>query len=536
MKDTSHSNQLHLNWGRKWMNPLLRRSSLAFAALSIIVAPSAASLSYPSTLLPSNICAKVASCEAGAQAPSRFFWRPPQSCASSPPRASAYTRLTLIPNNGSHAGASGTRTPNRFTLDNRYQPSFRTLQANGTPNKDVFVGTANVRDILSGSSGGGDTFVAGSGTLLPSSFYFAGGDRVSWEPPPPGESDDVILTSGASDQPEYIYVYTPLEQTGGRVGLPPKRSGSTYINDYPLETIVYGADWIQSIPNPSQPLCDPVTAALQPISSTLIALANPGLGALLKLGPIIRQQPNLIGPSRQTPATSCSDQPPDSLLPSCLGPPQNPGLTSVLKKPGYPRVPRIINLSVKNSLPDLLILPSELYSNRDFGVGTPSDQRAAMADNTRHSSDYMRPSYPIKVLTSLRVLPSRQGSERLIINKRNSPVPTSIIPTDKYPLFYFSDTGLLVFSSNTLPLGSRQNPGRVIAQLLDDRGRPLVLPVTQDQPVFQARFLAFKPLQPTLLSPPDAPAAPGPADRTTPAARSRPAAGAGAPAAAGASD
>lgn len=504
MKDTSHSNQSHLNRRRKWMNPLLRRSPLAFAALSIIVAPSAASLSYPLTLLPSNICARVAFCEVGAQATSRFFWRPPQSCASSPPRASAYTRLTLIPNNGSHAGPSGTRTPNRFTLDNRYQPSFRTLQANGTPDKDVFVGTANVRDILSGSSGGGDTFVAGSGTLLPSTFSFDNGDRVSWEPPPPGESDDVILTSGASDQPEYIYVYTPLEQTGGRVGLPPRRVGSTYSNNYPLEAIVYGADWINSVANPSPPSCDPV-ADLRPISSTLIALANPGLGALLKLGPIITQQPTRIGPSRQTPVTLCSDQPPDSNLPPCSGQPQNPGLTSVLKKPGYPRVPRIINLSVKNAIPDLLILPSEFYSNRYFGVGTPSDQRAAIADKTLHSSDYMRPSYPIKVLKSLRVLPSRQEGERSIENERHSPVPTSIIPTDRYPLFYFSDTGLLVFSSNTSPLGSRQNPGRVIAQLLDDRGRPLVLPVTPDQPVFQARFLAFKPLQPTLLKPSSTP-------------------------------
>jgi hypothetical protein len=62
------------------------------------------------------------------------------------------------------------------------------------------------------------------------------------------------------------------------------------------------------------------------------------------------------------------------------------------------------------------------------------------------------------------------------------------------PLVYFPGTGLLVFSNNDSPLGSRRNPGRVIARLLQRNGTPSKAPV-QEGEVFQASFVAFTPVR-----------------------------------------
>lgn len=58
------------------------------------------------------------------------------------------------------------------------------------------------------------------------------------------------------------------------------------------------------------------------------------------------------------------------------------------------------------------------------------------------------------------------------------------------PLIYFPKEGLLVFSSNQSPLGSRHNPGRILARLLDRDGSPLKAPVGPGQ-VFPAKFVRF---------------------------------------------
>jgi hypothetical protein len=61
------------------------------------------------------------------------------------------------------------------------------------------------------------------------------------------------------------------------------------------------------------------------------------------------------------------------------------------------------------------------------------------------------------------------------------------------PLVYFRQNGLLVFSQNSQPLGSRENPGRVLAQLLDAQGRPLPLSPSPGQRYYNATFLQFLP-------------------------------------------
>jgi hypothetical protein len=57
-------------------------------------------------------------------------------------------------------------------------------------------------------------------------------------------------------------------------------------------------------------------------------------------------------------------------------------------------------------------------------------------------------------------------------------------------LIYFPNQGLLVFSNNQYPLGSRRNPGRILARLLDRNGSPLKAPVEPGQ-VFPAKFVRF---------------------------------------------
>lgn len=62
------------------------------------------------------------------------------------------------------------------------------------------------------------------------------------------------------------------------------------------------------------------------------------------------------------------------------------------------------------------------------------------------------------------------------------------------PLVYFPGTGLLVFSKNNSPLGSRSNPGRVIARLLQRDGTPSKAPVQVGE-VFDASFVTFTPVR-----------------------------------------
>lgn len=465
----------------KWrISPLFTITAIAFA----FGVPATGQM-FP--LVDRNICKKESSCEAGLTAPQRFFWVPPALC----PPVNPYTRATLIPSNGSHG--SDPRTPNKFALFNRYLP--RVLQANGTLNKDVFVGTENVRDILDGSSGGGDTFIVGSGTSA-ISFDFATGDRYSLETLPAGESDDVYLTAGPSNQPEYIYIYTPLERSGGRVGLAPRRNTATgaYDNPYPLETLVYGA---QAIPPGllSGGTCDPL-ASLTSITSSLIAMVNPGVGSILKIAPFVSYPSIHLVPTRAIAHTQANLTSGGSDFPPYKKPPETPPLALLHNKPGIPGIPRILNLSTERGSSDLLILPAELFNNSLLGVGTLNDSKSDV-------SRYMRPAYPISVLSDFRMASSAMAGVARIGKSRmqshgQSYTPLEKIRTDKYPLFYFSDSGLLVFSSNDRPLGSKENPGRVIAQLLDGQGQPLVLPVKGPEPVFNAEFLAFKPLDPVI--------------------------------------
>lgn len=67
----------------------------------------------------------------------------------------------------------------------------------------------------------------------------------------------------------------------------------------------------------------------------------------------------------------------------------------------------------------------------------------------------------------------------------------------KAPLIYSPSEGLLVFAQNQEPLGSKANPGLLIAQLLDGQGRPLRLRPTPGKPFPLSRSVIFAPPQPS---------------------------------------
>ena len=76
------------------------------------------------------------------------------------------------------------------------------------------------------------------------------------------------------------------------------------------------------------------------------------------------------------------------------------------------------------------------------------------------------------------------------------------------PLVYSNRTGLLLLAQNREPLGSEANPGLLIAQLLDQRGRPLRLKPTPGNPFLLSRSV--------IVTPPDTQADPNrPKDPTT---------------------
>jgi hemolysin activation/secretion protein len=82
--------------------------------------------------------------------------------------------------------------------------------------------------------------------------------------------------------------------------------------------------------------------------------------------------------------------------------------------------------------------------------------------------------------------------------------------SERAPLVYFSQNGLLVFSQNREPLGGPANPGRALAQLLDRDGVPLKLVPPPGEALYPSPFVRFTP--PTAAaSHPDASPSPLPA-------------------------
>jgi hypothetical protein len=377
----------------------------------------------------------------------------------------------------------GSRRPNRFSLANT--KSERMLQAIGTGDKDVIVGSPDFPDILDGSSGGGDSFVVGNGnTGLAKNLNPGDGDAVKQTSSTTNENDAAILST-YGNVTEYIYISTSRERTPGIIDLSPTPTG------YNSNSELSGAGKIlvvaaQMSPNPMDCLSNALTA-LPPASSNLISLATGSLtGTLLpqiaaqtlRLFPITAQAASgILMPGAYAPSDK---QIACQTIAHCVG--------STI--PSFKGVPIVKGLQINGSTADRLILDLEQYSAAPL-----SSKRLPLGQQLKRNSPV-----PIWVVSSVSVGSAAQDSAY----SNEEGLPQSLAPTRDYSLFYFEKNGLLVYSSQGEPLASRVNPGRIIAQLLDASGRPLVLPTTGQSPIHPARFILFEPNAPRALTCPAA--------------------------------
>jgi hypothetical protein len=133
--------------------------------------------------------------------------------------------------------------------------------------------------------------------------------------------------------------------------------------------------------------------------------------------------------------------------------------------------------------------------NRDLIILPPADFRF----EGQPILEAFPPGKPIPVLVvdRGRFLPPQVVSPEIQKQLQSQSRGLATVSSSVAPLVYFRQSGLLVFSQNSQPLGSSGNPGVVIAVLLDRQGRPLVLPASGEPTLYPARFLSFTPPQRT---------------------------------------
>jgi hypothetical protein len=419
-----------------------------------------------------NICTTEKNCDRRRP---YFYWAPPPNCAPAAGALLPYLAVSGFISNSS----SIPPIPNQYTLVN--QSINRSLQMTGTPYKDAIVGAPDRTDALSGQ-GGGDTYVVGNqsrGLTGPLGI----GDTFSIEPvPPTGEADRVFLNSGATLLPDYIYLNTPLEQAGGLVAIAPlpQVGGTWSASPYPGTITVAGSNSLLGPPifpipyRTSNLECRSgsfVSALSQPARIFELArLANHGqTRSIFPLAMVAR--PLLLDLSAGLLRLSA--------WLSQLTPIQTRSIQTTpsnrLAQTPIPGVPQISGFVATGERYDLLILPEKSYTNPLLNSNSENLISVVSGFNILQTKQALPPS----AQTRRQTLPP-QGNNRL--------------NTSQYALFYFRESGLLVFSYNKEPLGSNKNHGKIIAQLQDRDGRPLVLPTKTlgTDTVAQAPFLAFQ--------------------------------------------
>jgi hypothetical protein len=422
---------------------------------------------------------------------------------------------------------AGKRVPNILTLVNT-NSATRVLQLNGLASKDLMVGTPDVSDILSGSAGGGDTFVVGGGSTLIN--FVNGSDQIIVEVPSSNERDQVILSTAGTRSQEYVYISTALQRTGGRFKVSPVASGTPFWE----EVDVLGANSLQSLM--------PFAATPQQCISGVLALLSAGSG---DPGAALIASTRLTNPVDPTLRFSPLSQ---ATLPMVPSPDPSPRPDVGPAMGGAPVLRNFVAESSSGSKlgpPDKIIIPLEGYRNSlldasmfilgneakditipiyevrgitvtdsGFQDGTASSSSGASASASAASASASAASgstasastAPASTAFRPGLEPSQTASFRGRSGKIGPGIQRDKAPTDRYAFFYFSQNGLLVLSNNSRPLASAANPGRVIAQLIGPDGQPAKLPLsaasaTGADPVFEARFLAF-----TLTPPPANPA------------------------------
>jgi hypothetical protein len=122
--------------------------------------------------------------------------------------------------------------------------------------------------------------------------------------------------------------------------------------------------------------------------------------------------------------------------------------------------------------PDRIVLPADDYLFRN----------ASLQDLSK---------IPVLIVDDVRIGSGRIVSAKELPSLRRAASGLTRVSSDRAPLIYFRQHGLLVFSQNAEPLGSAGNPGRVIARLLDGGGNPLELRKQPGEDFVLARFVMF---------------------------------------------
>lgn len=309
--------------------------------------------------------------------------------------------------------------------------SSRKLTVVGTTRGDILVGSPATSDILNGGFGA-NTYVTGGLEAL----VLGSGDR-SLSLSPTAEADKVELGLDA----ELIHIGSTLQNSPGQLET---AAGSL--------VTVRGADSVQTY---------------LPSSNDCMAAA-----------PFSGYAPAVVYESLAWSTASHPSRPPVApALP--LQQAQNPTTTAngrAANPEDIPGVPSLIGFTAEGSKMDRIYIPAQGFTFEGKPITELFPRGAAipilLVDDIQYEGGkVVRP----------------QELARLVRNAEG----LSKVRSDVAPLVYFRSSGLLVFSMNSQPLGSRRNPGRVIARLLAASGRPLKLAGASGS-TYRARFIAFQ--------------------------------------------
>jgi hypothetical protein len=350
-----------------------------------------------------------------------------------------------------------------FTLIN-IVPS-RQLTVNGTADGDVLIGSAESSDKLAGG-GGQDTYVVGG---LKASLTVQASDKV-FPSSPVLEQDD--LTFGGST--EYIHInpgggqnnpgeiQTPLSSTPTIT----PRGGSAV----PVATRAAAAAVCQA----SLATWEEYKLALHTtIASLPSRLWSDGTGVTPSLlaqpiQPVLDQRNPLNGSRGNGCNTqNCNINPDDSRA-------------DVGNKQGVPGAPTLRGFNIESPDADQIFVPSRnlVFQGEPINVAFPPGKEIPI----------------LVVQEGVRFGPARLLKQSQISQLQRQSRGLLSVKNKDIPLVYFRANGLLVISQSNAPLGTAENPGVVVARLLDSTNRPLDLPVSNDG-IYPSRFLTFTPVR-----------------------------------------
>jgi hypothetical protein len=309
--------------------------------------------------------------------------------------------------------------------------SSRKLGVIGTWKADFLIGSHETSDILNGGLGSNTYVVGGLEALV-----LGAGDR-SISLSTTTEADKVELGLDA----ELIHIGSTLQNSPGQLE---NASGSL--------VTVRGGSSIQSF-LPSNNDC-------------------------VSTRPLFHYSPQAIYgsialsvPSRNSPTQITSD-----LTPDLAQIPPNISNISTTNRADVPGVPSIFGFNIAGPKADRISISAANFTFNGRPVSTLFPPGSAipilLVDHVRHGG-----SSVVSSTTLARLIEGSPGLKN--------------VRSDLAPLVYFRSSGLLVLSRNSQPLGSKRNPGTVIARLLNQNARPLRIPGLTGQ-IYQARFLSFQ--------------------------------------------